>query len=88
MKAGLFSYSALVALVLFVAAVPSRATERRDPVLNPGHTASGHTADLTKSAHSSHPKKSSRLPAKCESQDKNLPRKSPDGGAGSSSKGK
>jgi hypothetical protein len=75
MKARLLFYcAALVALVLILAAVPSHATERRDPPIiqdtqqTQGAKASGsaHSVSGTKAANASH-KKSSRAGTKKDS---------------------
>jgi len=92
MKARLIFYcAAVVALVLFLAATSSHATERRDPVLNPEQIqpANGHAKFV-----SSHPKRSSlskkSAHASANTRPAQMPaqKKSPDGGAGSASKGK
>ena len=88
MKARLVFYcAAVVALVLILAAAPSHATERRDPVLNPEQaTASGHATDPERPAqHRTHPKKTSHAAKDAHAQ---ASQRNPDSGAGSSSKGK
>jgi ATP-dependent protease ClpP protease subunit len=87
MKARLVFYCiAVVALVLFLAAT-SRATERRDPVLNPEQaTVSGHATDAARHAqHRTHPKKTTHAAKDAHAQ---ASQKNPNSGAGSSSKGK
>jgi predicted lipid-binding transport protein (Tim44 family) len=50
-----FSFAAVIALVLFVAALPSRATERRDPLIVPDAQ-----QQSAKTVHSSHAKTSQK----------------------------
>lgn len=81
MKARIFFYcAAVVALVLFLAATASRATERRDPVLNPEQTqaAPGHSKVPGKPTHSQHAKKTAHPSAKPQAQAKADPKKTPD----------
>lgn len=79
-------YAAFVALVLILAAAPSHATERRDPVLNPEQTqpSSGHTTEATKPAHRHFAKKS----LQAQAHDKVAQKRNPDSRGGNGSKGK
>ncbi len=54
-----FSFAAVVALVLAVAAIPSHATERRDPLIVP----EAQQTQSAKATHSSHAKASQKKPA-------------------------
>lgn len=91
MKARLIFYcAAVVALVLFLAATSSHATERRDPVLNPEQTQSATGHGKINSAHSKHSaqaKKGAHVSAQAKPTVM-AQKNSPDGGAGSASKGK
>jgi hypothetical protein len=86
----LFYCCAVVALVLFLAATSSHATERRDPVVNPeqGQPAQAHGADSAKPTHSSHPKKSAHSASKSQSQAKVDPKKTSESGVGAAGNGK
>ena len=86
MKGRIFFYcAAVLALVLFLAATGSHATERRDPVVNPEQTqaASVHAKESAKPA-----KKSARPAAKPQTQARTTQKKSPEGGVGTAGNGK
>ena len=53
-----FFCAAVIALVLFLAAIPSRATERRDPLIVPAAQQQN-----AKASHSGHAKASDKKPA-------------------------
>ncbi|HEY2466624.1 MAG TPA: hypothetical protein VGI45_02130 [Terracidiphilus sp.] len=85
-----FYFAAVVALVLFLAATSSHATERRDPVVSPEQTqsASTHATDSATPAHSSHPKKTAHPAAKSQTRAKMAQKKNPDSGVGTAGNGK
>lgn len=85
-----FYCAAVVALVLFLAAASSHATERRDPVINPEQTQSAPTraTNSDKPAHSRHGKKSAHSSAKPQTQARVTQKKSQDNGVGTAGNGK
>lgn len=85
-----FYCAAVVALVLFLAAASSHATERRDPVINPEQTQSApaHATDSAKLAHNRHGKKSMHSSVKPQTQAKVVQKKNPDSGVGTAGNGK
>ena len=91
MKARIVFYcAAVVALVLFLAATASHATERRDPVLNPEQAQSANGHGQIASSHSKHAARAKKSPhASAQAKPAEIAqKKNPDGGAGSASKGK
>ena len=84
MKGRLIFYcAAVVALVLFLAATSSHATERRDPVLNPVQTQPPSGLATVSPSHTRHVLHAQKRPARATTQKKSL-----NSGAGSASKGK
>lgn len=84
-----FYFAAAVALVLFLAAT-SHATERRDPVTIPDQTQSASARATAPSSHArraTHGKKTTHS-TKPQSTQASAQKKNPDGGAGTTSKGK
>lgn len=91
MKARVVFYcAAIVALVLFLAATSSHATERRDPVVNGEQIQSpaGHATEAAKPAQSHPAKKKTHSNAKAQNQAKLDQKKNPGSGVATAGNGK
>lgn len=85
-----FYCAALLALVLFLAATSSHATERRDPVVTPDQKQSAPTraTDQVIPARSRHAKKSASTSAKPQNRARAVQKKNPESSVGTAGYGK